>query len=124
MHELAIAESIVRIATAHAGGRRVESVRVRAGHLRQVVPSALELAFELTAAGTELEGARLEIEAVPARVRCRACGCESGVDWFPLACARCGALDVDVVSGEELLVESLEIVNETEEGAPWQPAPT
>ena len=28
---------------------------------------------------------------------------------FPLACAACGGLDVDVVRGEELQVESLEL---------------
>ena len=49
MHELSIAESIVRIADAHAAGRRVTKVEVKVGHLRQVVPSALEFAFELVA---------------------------------------------------------------------------
>ncbi len=30
-------------------------------------------------------------------------------DGFPLACGTCGGLDVDVVQGEELQVESLEL---------------
>ena len=41
MHELSIAEAIVRIADTHAAGRRVMCVEVEIGHLRQVVPSAL-----------------------------------------------------------------------------------
>jgi hydrogenase nickel incorporation protein HypA/HybF len=124
MHEMAIAQTVVAIACSHADGRRVESVELRVGHLRQVVASALEFAFELAAVGTPAEGATLHIEHVPARCRCRACGSESEPDWFPLACARCGGLDVDVVAGEELLVESLEVLNESEEGEPWQPMPT
>ena len=114
MHELAIADAIVRIAAEHARGRRVHAVHVVAGHLRQVVPSALALAFELVADGTAVQGARLELRVVPAVARCRACGVESVQEGFPLACGACGALDVDVVAGEELTVEELEIEEETE----------
>ena len=42
MHELSIAEALVAIAARHAGDRQVVRVEVRLGHLRQVVPQALE----------------------------------------------------------------------------------
>ena len=109
MHELAIADSVVRIACAHADGRRVAKVEVKVGHLRQVVPSALEFAFGLVAEGTELEGAELVLVAVPAAGRCRACGAETPLPEFPLRCEACGGFDVEVLQGEELLVDSLEI---------------
>lgn len=111
MHELAIAEAIVRIAADHARGRRVHAVHVAAGHLRQVVPGALALAFELVAEGTPVEGAELELREVPAVVRCRGCGTESEQDGFPLVCRACGGADVEVTAGEELLVEALEIAD-------------
>jgi len=114
MHELAIAESVVRIASDHARGRRIATVHVAAGHLRQVVPDALAFAFELVAVGTPVEGARLELREVPARVRCRACGAETEQDGFPLACRACGGFDVAVIAGEELLVEELEIETDAE----------
>jgi hydrogenase nickel incorporation protein HypA/HybF len=109
MHELSIAESIVALAERHAAGRAVYAVDVKVGHLRQVVPSALEFAFELTAKGTSLEGAELRLEAVAAAGRCRACGADSVLEGFPLTCAACGGLDVEVTAGEELLVDSLEL---------------
>ena len=74
MHELAIADSVVRIACAHAAGRKVAKVELKVGYLRQVVPSALEFSFALVAEGTELEGAELSMEVVPAGGRCLACG--------------------------------------------------
>jgi hydrogenase nickel incorporation protein HypA/HybF len=114
MHELAIAESIVRIASEHAGDRRVTKVELRIGHLRQVVPSALEFSFGLLAEGTPAEGAQLEIEDVPIEVRCRRCVAATRLDGFPLACAACGGVDVEVSSGEELLVESLELEDDVE----------
>jgi hydrogenase nickel incorporation protein HypA/HybF len=107
MHELAIADAVVQIAAEHARGRRVTVVRVAAGALRQVVPDALAFAFELVARGTPIEGAALELRTVPARVRCRTCGSESEQDDFPFACRACGAFEVEVVAGEELMVEEL-----------------
>jgi hydrogenase nickel incorporation protein HypA/HybF len=112
MHELSIAEAVVAIVERHAGERTVRRVELRVGHLRQVVPSALEFAFELLADGTALEGAELVIEEVPARGRCRACGAETTMTWFPLQCGECGGLDVELVTGEELLVDALEVDND------------
>jgi hydrogenase nickel incorporation protein HypA/HybF len=114
MHELAIADSIVQIAAREARGRRVRTVTVAAGALRQVVPGALAFAFELVAQGTPVQGAELELRTVPAVVRCRACGASSAQDGFPLACGACGEMDVEVVAGEELLVEELELEEEAE----------
>ena len=112
MHELSIAESVVQVASRHAAGRPVSKVTVKVGHLRQVVPSALEFAFELVAEGTAVAGAELELEEVPAAGICRDCGVESVLDGFPLVCRRCDGLDMQVTRGEELLVDSLEIEDE------------
>ena len=109
MHELSIAEAVVDIAVRHAGGRPVSAVELRVGHLRQVVPSALEFAFELVAAGTVLEGAELKMETVAATGLCRTCGAQTALPDFPLCCRHCGGFDVEVTSGEELLVDSLEL---------------
>ena len=109
MHELSIAEGVVGIVSRNAAGRRVSKVELKVGHLRQVVPSALQFAFELLTNGTPLEGAELVIEDVPARGRCKRCGAETQMRAFPLQCARCGGLDLEVETGEELLVDALEI---------------
>jgi len=112
VHELSIAQAIAGVAARHAGAARVERVHVRIGHLRQVVPSALAFAFELCTHGTSLDGAELEIEHVPIGAVCRSCGTDSELDGFPLVCPACGGTAVDVVRGEELQVESLELVTE------------
>jgi len=113
MHELSIADAILHIALAHADGRRIEAIEIKVGHLRQVVPDALAFAFTLVSEGTNAQGAQLEMEEVPAAGTCRVCGAESTFDGFPLACTGCGSLDVELVRGEELLVDAL-----TMEGVP------
>jgi hydrogenase nickel incorporation protein HypA/HybF len=109
MHELSIAEAVVAIAARHAGERRVVRVEVRLGHLRQVVPQALEFAFGLVAEGTPVEGAELVMEIVPAAGTCRACGTQSELPGFPLLCAACGSADLELTQGQELLVDALEL---------------
>lgn len=109
MHELSIAESVVRIASLQADGRQVTKVHMKVGHLRQVVPSALEFSFGLVAEGTRVEGAVLEMEAVPATGICRKCGAENRLTDFPLRCLQCGGFDLEIIRGEELLVEYLEL---------------
>ena len=112
MHELSIADAVVTIASRHAAGRRVTRVDLKVGHLRQVVPDSLLFAFELVSAGTELEGAELVLEDVPAQVSCNACGAHNQLEEFPAHCEECGGLDVEVVGGDELLVEALELEEE------------
>lgn len=109
LHELSIAESVVRIAGRQADGRRITKVHIKVGHLRQVVPSALAFSFELVAEGTSVEDAELEMEEVPATGVCRRCAAESRLGNFPLQCGACGGFDLEITGGEELLVEYLEM---------------
>jgi len=102
----------VAVASRHAAGRRVCTVDVRVGAMRQVVPSALEFAFEVVTQGTPLEGTELRIETVPAVGRCSSCGAPGEYDWFPFVCAGCGSVDVELIGGEELLVEAIEVDDE------------
>lgn len=112
MHELSIAGAVVDTVVRHAAGRRVRAVQLRAGRLRQVVPDALEFAFALVARDTVCEGARLDLEVVEARLRCRPCAREWTIEVPAFRCPVCGGSDVDVVAGEELYVETIEVDQE------------
>ena len=109
MHELSVSAAVVDTAVKHAAGRRVAVVSVRLGRLRQVIPESLAFYFELVSRGTLCEGARLEQEVVPARLRCAACDHAFEIDAPMFRCERCGGVDVQALSGEELEVESIEV---------------
>lgn len=111
MHELAICEGIARAVVEHAGGRRVTSVKLRVGALRQVVPDALTFCWEVVGRRRGLDGSVLEIEVVPGEVVCLGCGARNTLTGFVLRCAECGG-PVSVVAGDDLLVESIEVVSE------------
>lgn len=70
MHELSIAMSLVELASTEAtrpGIERVLALYVRVGDLSGVAVEALKFSFDIAAAGTPIEGARLEIEHRPGR---------------------------------------------------------
>ncbi|HEX5895604.1 MAG TPA: hydrogenase maturation nickel metallochaperone HypA [Thermoleophilaceae bacterium] len=114
MHELSLSGAIVNTVVKHAAGRPVSVVSMRIGALRQVVPDTLEFYFGFVSKGTVCEGARLEQELIPARLRCATCEREWEIALPIFMCPGCGSAGrVEVASGEEFEVESIE-VEETE----------
>ncbi len=109
MHELSLSGAIINTAVKHAGGRAVTLISLRVGRLRQVVPDTLEFYFEFVARGTLCEGARLEQELIEARLRCRSCEEAWDIEIPAFRCPACGGSDVEVASGDEFEVQSIEV---------------
>lgn len=112
MHELSIATAVIDTTLKHADGRKVSSVSVRAGRLRQVVPESLRFYFEIVARDTPCEGARLDLIESEAWLRCQQCGHEWELESPRFRCPECASATVRVTSGEELLVEYIEVEEE------------
>jgi hydrogenase nickel incorporation protein HypA/HybF len=112
MHELSIASAIVDTATKHADGRQVSVVSVRVGGLRQVTADSLRFYFEIVARDGVCAQARLECTQVALRLRCRDCGQEWETDQPEFRCSRCAPGSVEVLTGEELEVDYIEVEEE------------
>ncbi|MBR7827047.1 hydrogenase maturation nickel metallochaperone HypA [Actinospica sp. MGRD01-02] len=109
MHELAITQSIVDAITDRVGDERVSVVHLEIGALAGIVPDSVCFCFDLVSEGTGLAGAELEISRPQGRSRCRECGSEFEHE-DPIAACRCGGVDLDVLSGRELRIVSVEVV--------------
>jgi hydrogenase nickel incorporation protein HypA/HybF len=109
MHELSIATAVLNTALKHAADRRVTTVRLRAGAMRQVVPESLSFYFEIVARDTACEGATLELEQIEARLRCSACERRWSPQIPAFRCPDCGSADVEVAAGDELEVDYIEV---------------
>jgi hydrogenase nickel incorporation protein HypA/HybF len=110
---MSIAESLVGIVREtlerEVPGGRVEAVDLRVGRLRAVIPENLRFCFEVICGGTELEGAVLRIEEVPVRVRCAECGVSMEKDAPVFLCDACGSPRLDLLSGKELEIRSIDV---------------
>lgn len=109
MHEMALSSAVAATVEKHAKGRPVRLVNLTVGKLRQVVPDSLSFYFDIVTRDTLMEGAQLEIEIVPARLRCTGCGERWEPDFPTFRCPACVTGVVEVLSGEEFQVESIEV---------------
>jgi hydrogenase nickel incorporation protein HypA/HybF len=114
VHELSLSSAILETALRHADGRRVKSVQMRIGTMRQVVPDSLGFYFEIVARGTLCEGAELEQEQIAALLRCAPCGIEWSPDLPMFRCPGCGSGEVETLAGNEFEIDSI-VVEEKEE---------
>lgn len=111
MHELAIAQEIIRTledSAAANGISRIALVRLAVGKMSTVMPDALRFCFENLPKGPLLDGARLEIGEVEVLARCRDCGAEFAAGDYRFVCPACASAEIDIVAGRELRIESYE----------------
>ena len=108
MHEMALTQSLVEAVCEHAAGRRVHSVKLEVGALCAVVPDAMTFCFELATEGTVADGARLDVDILPGAARCRSCDAHF-VLTDPILLCPCGSADVEVLTGRDLRILSMEV---------------
>lgn len=109
MHELAIADEIVRITLDHAAGAKVLRVVLEIGAFVGVEPQSVAFCFESLTRGTLAEGAELVIHDVPGEAHCLGCGVDSPRTQLWEPCPACGGHALDVLRGRELRVKELEV---------------
>lgn len=113
MHELSVCQGMLGQIEAIARSHRasgVRRIRVQVGPLSGIEPRLLEQAFPLARAGTVAEHAELVIESLPVRVHCDTCDSDSDAAPNRLLCGTCGDWHTRLVSGDELLLASVELV--------------
>ena len=119
MHEFSLAHSMLEIALESAAAHdavRITQVKCRIGAMRQVVPQLMYTAFEACSTGTIAEGAELVLETEPVQVTCRTCGAVEKADSVVYDCPKCGAVDIRLEGGQEILLLSLSLEQENDDG--------
>jgi len=112
MHELAICQSLINqvesIALEHHA-KSISLIVIGIGPLSGVEAQLLKNAYPIASAGSIAEGTELVIECLPIKVKCNKCGCESDALPNKLICNQCGDWQTSLVSGDELLLMSVEL---------------
>jgi len=111
MHELSLVASLFEILEAQRkkeGFKKITAIRLRCGTFSGVVPECLETAFEIYKKETLASEARLILEVVPVKFRCRRCGHEETAHDLPFICSVCQERDIEILDGTELTLVSIE----------------
>lgn len=112
MHELAVCQSLIEQVEGIALQRNAQNVCtiiVAIGALSGVEARLLKNAYSVASAGTIAENAELIIEDLPIRVKCTKCGCESEALPNKLICKQCGDWRTTLISGDEMMLMSVEL---------------
>ncbi len=113
MHEMSVTQSVMDIVleqAKEAGATRVKSVKLRFGALTSIVPDCVAFYFEQMTEGTIAEGAKLDVEMVPLRLKCGQCGEEfEGEDELDMVCPKCGNPFTETITGREMEVDSIDV---------------
>lgn len=121
MHELSVCQGMlaqVQTIAAQRQASRVIGITLRIGPLSGIEPRLLQQAFTLARAGGVAEQATLVIESLPVRVKCQRCEQESEAMPNRLLCGHCGDFHTILISGDEMLLASVEL--EVDTGLPGQ----
>ena len=115
MHELAVTEDILKIALEEADknqASRVSDIFLTIGRLSSIVDDSVQFYWDHISKDTLCEGATLHFNRPPAVFKCNKCGQEFEVTEDLLPCPVCNSFDLEVLSGNEMQVDQIEIVTE------------
>jgi hydrogenase nickel incorporation protein HypA/HybF len=112
MHELSVCMSLleqVQAIAAERGASRVTQIELKVGPLSGVESELLRNAWPMASAGTIAMDAEFVIEESDITVHCDACGVDTAAKANRLVCRDCGDFRTTVVSGDEMILQRVEL---------------
>ncbi|MBX7167994.1 MAG: hydrogenase maturation nickel metallochaperone HypA [Pirellulales bacterium] len=110
MHEYSLIRALIgqvdQALRDHAGDEALCEVRVELGPWLCAEPALLQTAFRGLAAARWPQ-ATLHIEQPPALAHCPACRCDVELPGLAHACPRCGAVEIELRSGDQFVLTEL-----------------
>ncbi len=114
MHELALAESLVKKIQEIAVADKIDkiiSVTLLIGTFSGVDKDALDFALPFAAENTLLEKAQFIYQDVKVKVKCEDCRKESFPEVPIIICTHCNSDNIGIIAGREFVVKEMEVQN-------------
>ena len=112
MHEYSIVQNLLDLCEQNAvanNATKVHRVVVGIGEMSSVEPQLLKTAFDTFKLDTMAESAVMEIQRTPLKAECFDCSADFVPTMSNFLCPKCGSANTKLISGDELLLLSLEI---------------
>jgi hydrogenase nickel incorporation protein HypA/HybF len=112
MHELSLSLKTIDLVVAHAQRskcRKVTAVTLGIGRLSCIEPEALLTGLQFASRETLAEGAKFNIDMIPAIAWCKHCCQQVEIDSHYAGCPVCKTYQLVVETGEELKIKSIEV---------------
>jgi hydrogenase nickel incorporation protein HypA/HybF len=112
MHEMAVTQEILKIALEKARENQaseIQAVNLVIGDLTSFIDDSVQFYFTILSKNTPAEKAVLHINRITAEMRCRECQMIFTPTAQPWQCPQCHSLDFEIIRGQELYIDSIEI---------------
>jgi hydrogenase nickel incorporation protein HypA/HybF len=114
MHELSVTQSLLDLALKHAnqaGATKISSLNITIGDLTSIIDDSVKFYWDIIAKDTMAEGAELNFTRIDTILRCKDCSFKYSPEPGELACPECKGFQVEVISGKEFYLDSIDIEN-------------
>lgn len=112
MHEFSITQSILSIVLEKADeaqASKVSKINLVIGELSGIVDDCVQFSFDFLSKDTTAAEAVLYFQHSPTQLRCRQCETVFSPDNGNWACPGCKEMSIEILSGRELYIESIEV---------------
>lgn len=112
MHELAVTESLLKIALDYAekaNAKQVTTLNIVIGELSSMVDDSVQFYWETIAKDTIAEKATLHFRRIPAELQCMTCFNKYHPKDGELVCPQCGGVGAKILAGEEFFLETIDV---------------
>lgn len=117
MHERSVARNLLNIVLGQANDfgtqNQIEVIRIVVGDFTMIQDELLVEAFYQLSHSTLAEKAKIEITHSPLKGRCQKCKQEFIINKQEFKCPYCGGQSVQIISGEELFIQDIEIAEKS-----------
>ena len=123
MHEMALCTEVVDTVldvARDADAVSVDGVTMVIGEMRDIIEDMFDSFFHYLTRGTRAENCTVSFLTVPVTVTCKDCDAGYRVDLHSgesLSCPQCGSCEYQFASGNEFLIESIDITTREESEA-------
>jgi len=109
MRELPSTQTILKKALLEAGTIKIKNVYLALGEITELDQSLIQQHWNDLSKGTPAEQAELHFRLIKAEVQCMACFEKYHPVDGKIHCPHCGSYGAKVLSGEEFILESIEL---------------
>ena len=112
VHELAVTQGVLDIALEKAEevrATRITGINLVIGEMSSTVDDCVQFYFDFLSQDSIASSATLSFERIPIKLRCRQCGHSFTPDSPPWNCPQCHHWDMEILAGQELYIDSIEV---------------
>jgi hydrogenase nickel incorporation protein HypA/HybF len=93
----------------HSKGKQVDKVVVKIGKMSGIEPHFLQESFNVFKEGTACQDATMQMQLIDITIACKDCGKEAIVDNFNFFCPYCQGGNTEVLTGQEMHIDYIEL---------------